>query len=107
MVRDASHGLMIDGLTLEQYTQQYGWDALAEHGIRPVEKTLVVDMVKEVAYPYDKMEGLWVIDEQHIGILNDDDFATSSSKGKLEPKYVYDQTPDTARLYIIKTELFQ
>ena len=103
--RDKSHGLMIDGLTLEQYTNKNGWDALAAKGIKPVNKTLVVDMVDEVAYPHDKMEGLWVIDEHHLGVLNDDDFATWSTKGKLEQKYLDKNTVDSNQLYIINADL--
>jgi len=103
--RDESHGLLIDGLTLEQFAQQRGWAALAEKGIKPVAKTLVVDMVKEVAYPHDKMEGLWIIDDHHLGVLNDDDFATWSTKGKLEQKYLNGTTIDSNQLYIIKAEL--
>lgn len=103
--RDASHGLMIEGLTLEQYAQKNGWDALAEKGIKPVNKVLVADMVKAVAYPHDKMEGLWVIDGQHLGVLNDDDFAAWSTKGKLEQKMLDKDTVDANRLYIIKANL--
>jgi len=106
VTRDASHGLLIDGLTLEQYANKNGWDALAAKGIQPVHKTLVVDMVDEVAYPHDKMEGLWVIDEHHLGVLNDDDFATWSTKGKLEQKYLDKNTVDANQLYIIKADLF-
>ncbi|WP_432463530.1 esterase-like activity of phytase family protein [Agarivorans sp. QJM3NY_33] len=106
VTRDPSLGLLIDGLTLEQYSEKYGWDALAEHGIKPVTKTLVVDMVQAVAYPHDKMEGLWVIDQQHLGVLNDDDFATWSTKGKLEQKHLDANTVDHNHLYIIKADLF-
>ena len=103
--RDESHGLMIEGLTLEQYVVKNGWDALAQKGIQPVDKTLVIDMVEEVAYPHDKMEGLWIIDEHHLGVLNDDDFATWSTKGKLEQKYLDANTVDSNQLYIIKADL--
>jgi hypothetical protein len=105
VTRDENHGLMIDGLTLEQYVVKNGWDALAKKGIQPVNKTLVIDMVKEVAYPHDKMEGLWIIDEHHLGVLNDDDFATWSTKGKLEQKYLDANTVDSNQLYIIEADL--
>lgn len=106
MTQDDSHGLMIDGLTLEQYANKNGWEALAEKGIKPVSKTLVVDMVKAASYPHDKMEGLWVIDKHHLGVINDDDFATWSTKGKLEQKYLDQHTVDSNILYIIKADLF-
>jgi hypothetical protein len=57
-------------LTFEKYVVKNGRDALAQKGIQLVDKTLVTDMVKEVAYPDDKMEGLWIIDESHLGVLN-------------------------------------
>ncbi|WP_170139009.1 esterase-like activity of phytase family protein [Marinomonas piezotolerans] len=103
--RDPNHGLMIEGLTLEQYAQQNGWSALAQYGIQPVSKSLVVDMVKEVSYPHDKMEGLWVIDHHHLGVLNDDDFATWSTNGQLEQKYLSTDQVDANQLYIIKADL--
>jgi len=105
VTRDANYGLLVDGLTLEQYANKNGWDALAVKGIKPVNKTLVVDMVDEVAYPHDKMEGLWVINEYHLGVLNDDDFATWSTKGKLEQKYLDKNKVDSNQLYIIKADL--
>lgn len=105
ITRDVSHGLMIDGLTLEQYTKENGWDSLSKKGIRPVNKTLVVDMVKEVSYPHDKMEGLWIIDDNHLGVLNDDDFATWSTKGKLEQKRLDENRVDSNQLYIIEANL--
>ncbi len=105
IMHDESRGLLIDGLTLEQYAQEKGWDALAEKGIKPVTKKLIIDMVNEVGYAHDKMEGLWVIDDQHLGILNDDDFATWSTDGKLEQKYLDKNTIDSNRLFIIKKNL--
>lgn len=105
ITRDASYGLMINELTLEQYVEKNGWDALSHQGIRPVNKTLVLDMVQEVAYPHDKMEGLWIIDKQHLGILNDDDFATWSTKGKLEQKYLSKNSVDSNKLYIMSADL--
>ena len=67
----------------------------------------VIDMVKEIAYAHDKMEGLWIIDDQHLGVLNDDDFATWSTDGKLEQKYLDKNTVDANRLYIIKKDLLK
>jgi hypothetical protein len=64
-------------------------------------------MVSEVGYAHDKMEGLWVIDDQHLGVLNDDDFATWSTDGKLEQKHLDKNTVDANRLYIIKKDLLK
>eukprot|EP00831_Metopus_contortus_P015511 TRINITY_DN16440_c0_g2_i1.p1 TRINITY_DN16440_c0_g2~~TRINITY_DN16440_c0_g2_i1.p1 ORF type:complete len:225 (+),score=36.79 TRINITY_DN16440_c0_g2_i1:133-807(+) len=105
VTRDPNHGLLIEGLTLEQYVQKNGWQALAEKGITPVSKQLVIDMVKTVSYAHDKMEGLWVIDKHHLGVLNDDDFAIWASKGKLEQKHLDANRIDANQLYIVKADL--
>ncbi|MGO3383965.1 MAG: esterase-like activity of phytase family protein [Acinetobacter guillouiae] len=86
--QDEQFGLLIAEQTLEQYVLTAGWSGLAQQGIYPVEKTLVVDLVARLHYPHDKIEGLWVIDEQHLGVLNDDDYAFSETDGVLEQKYL-------------------
>ena len=69
----ATDGLLINGKTLEESS----WEALEKAGIKPVRKQLVADVVAKLPnrYPHDKLEGLWVIDAHHVGIINDDDFA--------------------------------
>lgn len=103
LVQDEKLGLTIEGKTLEQTVLEGGWIELESNGIRPVEKSLVVDMVKEVGYPHDKMEGLIVFNDSTLGVLNDDDFATWSTKGKLHAKFIdaQKQTIDSNTLYII------
>lgn len=81
-------GLLIEGRTLEQYVLSNSWVGLAQHDIHPVQKTLVVDLVERLKYPHDKVEGLWIIDEQHLAILNDDDYGFSETDGILEQKYL-------------------
>ena len=81
-------GLTIDGQTLEQYVVTAGWQGLAAHGILPVSRTLVVDLVERLKYPHDKVEGLWVIDEQHLAVINDDDYAVAETNNVLEQKYL-------------------
>ncbi len=104
MAQDGSIGLTIDGLTLEQVVLNGGWEALASNGIYPVSKQLVVDMVQEVNYPHDKMEGLIVFKNGNLGVLNDDDFATWSTSGVLEQKYIDSdmKTVDGNTLYIVE-----
>ncbi len=101
VVQDVELGLTINGNTLEQIVLLGGWDLLMSYGIKPVSKTLVVDMVKEVGYPHDKMEGLWVMANGQLGVLNDDDFATWSTKGKLHQKMLDSNTVDGNSLYIV------
>lgn len=85
--QDEKLGLLIEGLTLEQYVLQQGWDGLEKVGIRSVSKSLVVDLVERLNYPHDKIEGLWVIDSTHLGVLNDDDYAFSDDDG-IQQKYL-------------------
>ncbi len=106
LTQDADLGLLINGNTLEQQVLADGdWSTLTGYGIVPVTKSLVVDMVAEVNYPHDKMEGLWVIDENTLGVLNDDDFATWSTDGELEQKMLDSNTIDGDRLYVVPADL--
>lgn len=101
--QDHALGLTIQGQTLEQYVITHGWDALADLGIRAVDKHLVVDLVERLDYPHDKVEGLWVIDQKHLAVINDDDYGFSENNGVLQQKYL-DQAQtriDTNTLYII------
>ena len=86
--QNAKLGLTIDGQTLEQYVLAKGWDGLNALNIRPAAKTLTLDMNKQVKFPHDKMEGLWLIDNKRLGIINDDDFALWSRAGVMEQKYL-------------------
>lgn len=86
--QDQHLGLLLEGRTLEQYVLSNSWDGLAQHDIHPVQKTLVVDLVERLKYPHDKVEGLWIIDEQHLAVLNDDDYGFSETDGILEQKYL-------------------
>ncbi|WP_328187549.1 esterase-like activity of phytase family protein [Marinobacter sp. OP 3.4] len=105
VAQDAELGLTLSGKTLEEVVLEQGWSALASAEIAPVSKSLVVDMVAEVDYPHDKMEGLWVIDDQHLGVLNDDDFATWATSGELEQKMLDPNTVDGNRLFIVEADL--
>jgi hypothetical protein len=96
-------GLTIKGQSLEEYVFEKSWSALNTKGIKPVQKTLMVDMVAAVRYPHDKMEGLWVIDAHTIGVLNDDDFSSLYTNGTWGAKYINaeESRVDTNTLYII------
>jgi len=103
LAQDGALGLTIAGQTLEESVLSDGWEALVSRGIHPVQKSKIVDMVAAVDYPHDKMEGLWLIDANTLGVLNDDDFATWSSGGVLEQKYIDEAKTkiDSNKLYII------
>ena len=104
MLQDDALGLTIDGKSLEAVALESGWPALEAKGIVPVDKSLVVDMVAQVQYPHDKMEGLIIFNDTTLGILNDDDFAMWSTDGVLEQKYLDAAKTkiDGNTLYIVK-----
>ena len=105
LAQDEELGLLVDGKTIEQAVLEGGWEALADAGIKPVSKSLVVDMVERVSYPHDKMEGLWVINGHTLGVLNDDDFALWATKGALHQKLLADGRVDGNTLYIVDANL--
>lgn len=81
--QDIAFGLMINGQTLEQFLafDEQNWQVLAELGIKPVRKSLVVDVIGAVDYPHDKLEGLWLRQDGSFGLLNDDDFSITDAEG--------------------------
>lgn len=113
-------GLMINAQTLEQFLafDKQNWQVLAELNIKPLRKTLVVDVIGAVDYPHDKLEGLWLRQDGSLGLLNDDDFCITDSAvtdsesldstidkldNLIEQKYLdHDKTiEDANRLYIV------
>lgn len=103
--QDEHLGLLVEGLTLEQYVLQKGWEGLAAVGIRPVTKKIVVDLVQRLQYPHDKIEGLWLIDESHLAVLNDDDYAFCDDGGVVQQKYLDKEHTviDANTLYILSS----
>lgn len=111
LAHDPATGLLINSKTLEQVINDAavgtdfspGWSALAAHGIKPVAKSLVYDAVAGQKYPHDKMEGLWVIDADTIGIINDDDFAIEpDGQGNVRQKLLHTGKVDANTLYVVK-----
>ncbi|NIJ43807.1 hypothetical protein FHR24_000246 [Wenyingzhuangia heitensis] len=89
-VADTTNGKLINGKTIEQCT----WDELTTAGIVPVTKMLAVDLIAELGdYPHDKLEGIWLINSNTIGVINDDDFAVWTGDNSA-----------TIQKYISKTE---
>lgn len=100
---NAVNGYLVNGKALEANT----WEELTTAGIKPVTKTLAVDVFKYLgAYPHDKLEGIWLINPNTIGILNDDDFGIwSDTANKIKAKTLSPTTGterDGNRLYIVK-----
>jgi len=82
---NGASGLVIGGKTLEQMSTT----DLANNGIVPVSKTLVVDML-QWGYTHDKAEGMVLLDGgKTIGVSNDDDFGvTDDGHGHLIQKFL-------------------
>ncbi|MGO1744356.1 MAG: esterase-like activity of phytase family protein, partial [Psychrobacter sp.] len=108
--QDEIVGLTIEGQTLEQLiaTDEKNWQALEEMAIKPVSKTLVVDVLATIDYPHDKLEGLWLRQDGSLGLLNDDDFSITDTeianpKSLVEHKYLDKEKTiiDANRLYIV------
>ena len=86
--QDEKLGLTIDAKSLEQYQLEKGWQGLKQLNIIAVPKVLVLDMGKAVKYPHDKMEGLWLINNTTLGVLNDDDFGLWRNAKGMEAKFL-------------------
>ncbi|MFO1212244.1 MAG: esterase-like activity of phytase family protein [Paenacidovorax caeni] len=107
----AANGLLVNGKTLELVIKDagtannfaVGWSQLAALGIQPVTKTLAYDGIAAQKYPHDKMEGLWVIDANRLGIINDADFMIApDGVGGVKQKYLYDGKVESNMLYVVK-----
>ncbi len=108
--QDENLGLTINGQTLEQLIaeNEANWQLLETMAIKPVRKTLVVDVLATLDYPHDKLEGLWLRQDGALGLLNDDDFALTDTeivdaKSTIEQKYLDKEKTieDANRLYLV------
>ena len=71
----------------------------------------MVDVIAELDYSHDKLEGLWLRQDGSLGLLNDDDFAITDvtiadGSNALEQKYLDSAKTieDANRLYIVTPE---
>ena len=108
--QDEAVGLTVNGQTLEQLIAESedNWQVFESINIKPVKKTLVVDVLATLDYPHDKLEGLWLRQDGSLGLINDDDFALTdstiiNSKSTVEQKYLDSEKTieDANRLYIV------
>lgn len=76
------NGKLINGKTIEELTKE---EVIAA-GIKPVTKEELFDILSIPNYPHDKPEGLVVIDQNTIAIINDDDFGIITDKGNVIEK---------------------
>lgn len=83
----AVDGMKINGKALEQLT----WTEIAAAGLKPVSKTLAVDLVSKLGYEHDKFEGIVYLGNNKLAVFNDDDFGVvddgnGNPKAKILPK---------------------
>lgn len=83
----AVDGLKINNKTLEQST----WDEINTAGLKPVSKTLAIDLVAKIGYEHDKFEGIVYLGNNKLAVFNDDDFGVTDDgngnpKAKILPK---------------------
>lgn len=98
---NTANGKLFDGKTVEELKDAA---TLAKYNIKPVNKTLVADLMTDIKelYPHDKAEGLAVINPSLIAVCNDDDFGVTG-KGFYESKILpYIKTVDKNSIYFVK-----
>lgn len=100
-------GKLYSGKTVEELNDLAG---LTAAGIKPVTKTLFVDLLKDLPagiYPHDKAEGLALINGNILVISNDDDFGVvdNLANGFMQKILPYTNTVDHNRLYFLKVSL--
>jgi len=83
----AVDGMKINGKALEQST----WAEITTAGLKPVTKTLAVDLVAKLGYEHDKFEGIVYLGNNKLAVFNDDDFGvvddgSGNPKAKILPK---------------------
>lgn len=83
----AVDGMKVNGKALEQCS----WDEITNAGIKPVTKTLAVDLVAKLGYEHDKFEGIVYLGSNKLAVFNDDDFGVvddgnGNPKAKILPK---------------------
>ena len=95
----SGYGMIIDGKTLEQCSQKEVLDA----GIKFAKKELITDLVTEIGYGHEKLEGLWLLDEHTICVANDNDFALIEKDNKLNQKILPEtNNPEDDVVYSVK-----
>ncbi|MGH7493356.1 MAG: choice-of-anchor I family protein [bacterium] len=81
---DSASGLLVNNKTLEQLSVE----ELSAAGIVPVSKTVVLDILASVpGYAHDKPEGIALVKENLLAVVNDDDFGIATDgQGGIVPK---------------------
>lgn len=97
-------GRLVNGKTIDAATPE----ELTANGVKPVQKTLVVDIVKAIpTYPHDKVEGLAILSPTLLAVSNDDDFGitTGATLGTIVTKTLpFTNKVDRNTVYFIKLD---
>ena len=99
---NSAGGKLYGGKTVEELKDAA---TLVANGIKAVTKTLVSDLMKDISpvYPYDKAEGLAIINPNLIAVSNDDDFGITGSNGIYQQKILpATNAVDRNSIYFIK-----
>ena len=75
---DAATGESTASLTLEQHTPE----ALAARQVTPPHKTLLLDLLAQ-GFTFEKIEGVCLLDQRSIAVVNDNDFGFEYEDGKI------------------------
>ncbi|MFD0765971.1 esterase-like activity of phytase family protein [Mucilaginibacter lutimaris] len=103
---NSANGKLYGGKTVEELNDAAGLQAA---GIKPVTKTLAVDLLKDLpkVYPHDKAEGITLLKENILVISNDDDFGVvdNGASGFAQKILPATNSVDHNRLYFVKLKL--
>ena len=93
-------GKLYGGKTVEELKTAATLEA---NGIKPVTKSLVVDLVTDLPtiYPHDKAEGMALITPSLIAVSNDDDFGVTGTGTYIAKILPASNTVDVNRIYFI------
>lgn len=97
---NGAKGLLFGGRTLEEIPS----DSLGAVGVTPVKKTLLVDLLDPaIGYPHEKPEGIALLNDSTIAIVNDDDFGiTADGKGGMLPKHRPDGVLEANEVWLLR-----
>lgn len=93
-------GKLYGGKTVEELKNAA---TLTANGIKPVTKSLVLDLIADLpaAYPHDKAEGVAIISPNLIAVANDDDFGVTGVGTYMTKTLPATNTVDVNRVYFI------
>jgi 2',3'-cyclic-nucleotide 2'-phosphodiesterase (5'-nucleotidase family) len=98
---NGSNGLLFAGKTLEQHSVS----ELEGLSVYPVSKTLMADLLTDIPYyPHDKLEGMAIVNDSIVVVINDDDFAVNpNATGSYDQKVLpLNKEVDNATMYYVK-----